>query len=205
MKVWREFRDQLDQSLVDGGVGRVVPTRQRALLRRRQEKLRKRNKLLEAKKPRIKTLLKKTCHGKNSQNQKHSNLASGVARANPNQPGKSLVADVRSRNRDIGRVVLLDQNRRQNTQENLLSVLDLGQSMIQGVQVRGGHQSRTLQTWASKRVGSPKPGEIIISDEQPRNHAGRARNFTNRTSSTTNRNRNSSETEKKTKQTGTFG
>ena len=148
---------------------------------------------------------KKNLSQKNQSKSKDSNLASGVARANPNQPGKSLVADVGSRNQDIGRVGLLDQNRRQNTQENLLSVLDLGQSMIQGVQVRGGHQSRTLQTWASKRVGSPKPGEIIISDEQPRNHAGRARNFTNRISSNTSRNRNFSETEKKTKQTGTFG
>ena len=125
MEIGRELRHQLDQRVVDDLVGAAVPTRKLALLRRSQEKLQikfetkhKQNNIGIGK-PQNKH---KIIDGKNL-NSRH--LARRVLRTETDHPRDDLGADVCGRTGDLGGVHLIQQDRGEHADDDLILGLDL--------------------------------------------------------------------------------
>ena len=103
-----------------------------------------------------------------------SNLRLRVARADLDKPLENLAADVGCRDRKVRGVGLLKQHRSQDADDDLLPLLaNLGQGVIEGVQVGCRQQGRALQPRASKRKGCPETRQVVIADKQPRDHFGK--------------------------------
>ena len=82
-----------------------------------------------------------------NENTKENHLTGRATGADANKPGDGLLTDVEGRALDLELVDLLDQKGGEHADQDLLLLLGLSESVVEGVKVRCGQQSDKLQAW----------------------------------------------------------
>ena len=65
---------------------------------------------------------------------------------------------------------LLDENRSEDADDDLVPVLDLRQRVVKGVQVGSGRQNRILHAGTSKRISCPETRQVIVPYKETGKH-----------------------------------
>ena len=97
-------------------------------------------------------------------------LTRRTARAQPDEPLHDLITNVEGRGTDLEGVHLIKQDGGENADDDLIPILKLRQSMIQGVQISSSDQGRSLQVGATELMSRPEPGQVVVPNQQAGDH-----------------------------------
>ena len=105
-----------------------------------------------------------------NQGNKAFNLTTGRPVSETGKPGDNLAADVQGRAWNLEGVHLLQHDGGEHADDDLLSLVWLGEGMVEGVQVGGRDQRRILQVWPWKLMSVPETCKIIVPNEETGDH-----------------------------------
>ena len=93
-----------------------------------------------------------------------------MLRAETDQPRDDLGANVQRRTGHLEDVHLVHQNRRKHAEDDLVPLLDLGQRIVERVEIGRSDQGGSLEQRTPKLEGRPEAGQIVVPDEKPGHH-----------------------------------
>ena len=99
-----------------------------------------------------------------------TNLTRWHLRAEADQTRDDLRADVQRGDVDLGGVDLIQQNGSQHADDDLILVFDLGQRVVERVEVCRRDQGGASKTRTTKLKGRPETGQIIVPNQEPGHH-----------------------------------
>ena len=91
-------------------------------------------------------------------------LARRAPRAEPNEPRDRHLANVVGRTLDLELVDLVDEQRGEHTDNDLLLLIHLRQSVVQRVEVGSGQQRGELHVRSRDLVRRPESRQVIVPD-----------------------------------------